>query len=861
MKIISLKTGFLGCFGLVWSALLLASGVAVAAPLTVRVQPTPGGPQIHVNGQPIPPRFFWGADHGGSPWTPGPEWSSHSFEFTPDVDVAEGGTLHLRFAHRPGELWLADVRIQAVEGGADAFPVGSLASREAFAAHWKSWPEGPANSVARLTCTNGALQLQFVAPAGGQWPDFHLYSRAPLKLARDRAYRCSFRARSATGQTVTPALYRVAHGSWQYVGGPPGPFLSQVALARDAGVRLISFEAPVCWSAPDEPQDWSALDSLCRRIMAVHPGVLLVPRFAANAPGWWLQQHPQARMVYDGSSNGTVVCVSDRTYRADVCAHLEKLSRHLLAAFPDHFAGLHPCGQNTGEWFYHNSWLRPLSGYDPATIAAFRAWLKQKGDPAAAQALPPTAEERRAHPYGLLRDPARERRLVEFARFQQQEMADLVLAMAAACRRGTEGRKLVLFFYGYGFEFPPLSNGAPTSGHYALGSLLAGRDIDILCSPVSYTDREWLGTAPCMTAAESVARAGILWLNEDDSRTHMDPRSEAHTQEGGLVNQQQSRQVMLRNTAQAALRGFGTWWMDLPGRGWFNDAALWQELVRLRPVDQALLQRARPFTPEIAAILDEDSMCHLTGGSAAAVRPLIYEGRAALGRSGAPYGQYLLADALAGRVPARLQFYLSAWALTPEQRRALAARRAPGITRVWCWAPGYLHPDRQDLAGIREVTGFTARPVTLPTAEVTPTPAGQAQGLTRPWGPKTALQPLFSVAAPGAEVLATYTDGSPAVAVRRDPSGTEVFLGVPQLTPELVHALAKAAGVHLFTPPGPALWASDGYLSVQAQQTGPLLLDTGRAQPIKDALDGAELGQGPKVSLPLIAGETRVLRY
>jgi hypothetical protein len=462
-----------------------------------------------------------------------------------------------------------------------------------------------------------------------------------------------------------------------------------------------------------------------------------------------------------------------------------------------------------------------------------------------------------------------------------------------------------------------LGNGAPTSGHYALASLLKGKDIDILCSPISYTDREWLGTAPAMSAAESVRRAGILWLNEDDSRTYLDPRTAEHAQEGGLVDLKQTRQVMLRNTAQAALRGFGTWWMDLPGQGWFNDAAIWREIVRLRPVDEAMARRTAPFTPELAAVIDEDSMCHLTGGSELAARPLIYEGRAALGRCGAPYGQYLLQDVIDGNVSARVQFFLSAWRLTAEQRKALKEKRltAPSasfraaredtrppvsanglegerprepqrmeradegvgvwrrltawcgigrkksVTRVWCWAPGYLYPDRADVAGIREVTGFTAKAVTLPTAEVTPTELGRRHGLAQAWGPPAKIEPLFSVEAAPDEVWATYSDGSPAVAVRRSRAGMDVFVGVPQLTPELVHAIARASGVHLFTTPGPALWAANGYLSVQAHTNGPVLFDTGSKQPVCDALDNTRLGTGPRVELNMEQGEVRVMRY
>ena len=850
------------------SAIVLAAATAALAvtptrlpaeALTVRVRETRGGPQIHVADKPIPPRFFFGSMNSGT-ITAQAEWTSHAFEFVPG-DVDGSGTLHFRFAHEPGTVWLADLRIQDVKTGEDVLAPGSFATAAGFARQWNQWPVGAANTVGTVTTADGAVRVVLASPPGGTWPDFHLHSRATLRFSAGRTYRCAFRAKASPESELRPALYSVVGRSWNYVGGPPGSFLSQVTLARDAGVRLLSFSAPNCWTPPERPVDWTALDDLFRRIIAVHPQGLLVPRVEADASGWWLERNPGARMVYDGGKIANHSCVSDRAYRAAACAHLEKLCRHLLETFPNHFAGIHPCGQNTGEWFYQDSWERPLSGYDPATRTAFRQWLKLHGDPRADTAEPPTAEERRAHPFGLLRDPAREQRLLEFARCQQQEMADHVAALAAACRRGTDGRKLVVFFYGYLFEFTPLSNGAPTSGHYALSSLLKGRDIDILCSPISYTDREWLGTAPAMTAAESVLRAGILWLNEDDSRTFLDRRKAEHVQEGGLVDLSQTRQVMRRNTAQAALRGFGTWWMDLPAEGWFNDARIWEEMSLLRPVDLAMLEREKPFAPEIAAIVDEESMCHLPGGSAAFAAPLIYHGRAALGRSGAPYGQYLLDDVLAGRVPARLQVFLAAWALSPEKRTALVRQRSPGLTRVWCYAPGYLYPDRAEVAGIREVTGFAARMVHPATAEATPTAGGQQLGLMVPWGPKSSISPLFSVTATKEETLATYSDGSPAVAVRRSQDGTDVFVGVPQLTPELVRALARMAGAHLFTEGKASVWAAEGYLSVQAHADGPLVIHTGKKGPVLDALDGKTVGEGPNVILVLKKGEARVLRY
>lgn len=864
-------------FGLVCSGWL---AVAAQSEITVRVLPTRGGPQIHVDGKPIAPRFFWGAMSGGNIRL-GEEWAEESFEFRPGIDVHQQGTLHFRFGQLAGKIDLADVRVRDAQSGQDILPVDSFAKREVFASTWNTWPPPPANTVGKWEVSDGALHVVLVAPPDGRWPDFHFHSSQVLSFHADRTYRCTFRARASPARTIQPALYQVANGTWNHIGGPPGPFLSQVALARDAGVNLVSFTAPECWSPPEVTNDWSPIDSLCQRIIAVNPNVLLVPRVGADAPGWWLDRHPQARMVYDGDKVRTDhASVSSREYRADAAAHLERLCRHLCEAFPRHFAGIHPCGQNTGEWFYLGSWEPPLSGYDPATLGAFRTWLKSRGDPEAALASVPKDTERRGHPFGLLRDPAREKRLIEFARFQQVEMAEHVAALAAACRRGTAARKLVIFFYGYLFEFGALPNGAATSGHYALSRLLAAKDIDILCSPISYSDRDWLGTAPCMSAAESVRQAGILWLNEDDSRTFLDTRTAEHVQEGGLVDLEQTRQVMLRNTAQEALRGFGSWWMDLPAQGWFNDARIWQEMVRLRPVDEAMLRRARPFTPDVAMIIDEDSMCHLSGGSAVAAQPLIYNVRADVGRMGAPYGQYLLADVLAGKVAAKLQVFLSAWALSPNQRHALANSRAPGTTRVWCWAPGFIYPERRDVAGIGEVTGFKARPIHLPSAEVTPTEEGRKRGLPAPFGPKVAIEPLFAVDARSEETWATYADGSAAVAVRqRAPeaspaglgsstaalsavdTGWDVFVGTPRLTPELLRAVATLARVHLYTEANVPVWAAEGYVAIQAHARGPIAVDVGQAVPIFDGLDNKLLGQGPHLEIQFNQGQTRLLRY
>ena len=842
--------------------LIGTAALTASAEVTVTVHKTAGGPQIFVDGDAVPPRFFFGSRTSGRiAVTASNSWQSVSFDFTPDRDVAQRGTLHFRFHKKPSQFQMRNLRIIDAETDRDVLPVDSFATKESFDAIWNTWPPGEKNTVGTVQIADGSLNVNLTAPSRGEWPDFHLHTDIRLSFERGKTYRCRFEVKCSDRGEIFPALYCVEGGVWNHIAGPPGPFPRQVVLARDAGIRLISTSMPTCWYPPEEPQTWDGIDMVMRQIIELHPQALIVPRVSANAPSWWLEQHPETRMMFEDGKPGRLSTVSSRLYRREMSAHIEKLCRHLCEAFPDHFAGIHPAGQNSAEWFYDQSWGPVMSGYEPPTRDAWRNWLKQLGEPGAESAEVPAAKRRHAAPHGFLRDPAKEHDLILFNRFWQQEMADTVVEIAAACRRGTSGKKLVVFFYGYLFEFPPLRNGAPYAGHYALSRVLASPDIDVLCSPISYFDRQWQGTGASMTAAESVMVHGKLWLNEDDTRTYL-----ANTKSfGGVEDLTQTKAVLLRNTAQAALRGFGTWWMDLPGRGWYDDARIWDTHRRLASLDADVLKRKKPFQPEIAIILDEDSMIHLTGGSNVMARPLVYESRAAFGRSGAPYGQYMLRDVIAGNVPAKLQVFIAAWSLTPDQRRELRNSREPGVTRVWCYAPGYLLESdgtgRADVKAMSEVSGFEHRALDIETAVATPTEAGKAMGIIEPWGLQTRIRPLFTIVpVEGDQVLATYSDGSPAVVVRTRKNATDVFSGVPAWTNQLVRALAKVAGVHLYTTVDANVWAAEGYLAIHTMSDGPLRVNTGKTAPVKDAFTGKIVGQGPSISLDVKAGETRVLR-
>ncbi len=853
---------------------LILNSVAGAVE-TVRVDASSGAPRLVVDGKPVRARMFFGLP-GTKPLSAGTEGAEFSFEFVPAEDEPRSATMHFRFGQMAGSIDLDNIRVQDLTTGTDVLaPCDFESGAATLNDHWSVFPPGDRNRVGRVEVQPGCgqdgsagLHITLTDPPDGSWPDFHIHHHANLALRKDHRYRASVWVRARPARSLTVAFYRPGN-PYVLLGAPSNGYASQIQLAGRSGALFVSFPLHLPWPRPGEAVDWSVPDAQCRAVLDANPDALLLPRISCNAPRWWREAHTEDDMVWDSGPQHGYAVVASPAYRRDAAQRLTALIEHLEAEFGPHMAGYHPCGQNTAEWFYQETWGSALNGYAEGDLRAWRAWLtRQYGDDAGLRqawrdplaalstVAVPSPAARRAAPAGVLRDPVAERPVIDFTQFQQQAMADCVCHLARAVREATQGRKLVVFFYGYGFEFGAVSNGPGTSGHYALRRVLDCPDIDLLCSPISYFDRGLGQSAPAMTAAESVALAGKMWLYEDDTRTYLSAEDAGYDR---VATPTATRGVLQRNTGQCAVRNFATWWMDLGAAGWFDDPRLWAEMARLNALDEPLLARPRPFRPDVAAVIDEQGMMRVAAGGTAVTLPGVYQVRRPLGRMGTPYGQYLQDDVLAGKVQARMYVLLTAWYLTPEQRRGLLAATR-GSVRVWCYAPGYQEPDGTSLDAMRELTGFQLSEVSPAQAMATPTEAGRELGFHEPCGVDAPIHPLFAaVDANPDETLATYPDGSPAVAMRRTPDGLSLFVGAPGLTSDLLRLAARAGGVHLFTQQDCNVYANGPYVVLHAAQDGPLEVDTGLSGSVRDLLDDKIIGAGPVITLPLRKGETRIL--
>jgi hypothetical protein len=161
---------------------------------------------------------------------------------------------------------------------------------------------------------------------------------------------------------------------------------------------------------------------------------------------------------------------------------------------------------------------------------------------------------------------------------------------------------------------------------------------------------------------------------------------------------------------------------------------------------------------------------------------------------------------------------------------------------------------------MRELTGCELKKIAHVPAWAEPTAAGRRSGVGLAFGLHHSLRPLLAAAdATAAETLATYPDGSAAVALRQTAAGASLFVGVPGLTAELLRLAARRCGVHLFTSVDCNVYANGPYLAIHAAQDGPIEFDTGAPGAIRDLLSGEVVGQGPRLVLPVKSGDTRVM--
>ena len=851
--------------------------------LEARVEARNGVPALIVNGEPVPPFMLFHTAGGGATALScevEPEWRAFSYTFRAPCNDNKVG-LHINCVSPKGDWLVDDAR----------FFEGTLAqpkSANLLVGGDFEGDEPPLPWVYFLNDSTGAaadyslehkgahagrscLRVRIASPGTA---DYHIHIYQLVRIEKGKTYTFSVWLRASDKRTITMKAVHQAP-PWTVYGGDTSASDRILALGAERGLHIGTPPVSLPWARDGGTADFSAADTQVEHILSVDPSALVIPRIHLDAPGWWKQAHPGHRQVYD-KGEYPMASPASRPWRRDASAALRQFIRHLEAKYGEHMLGYHVTAQSAGEWFYDHTWEKIMPCFEEPFRRAFAEWARNKyvsverlreawrqTDVTFGTVRVPTLEERTTGRLGAFRDPERQQFEIDFAEYMQVCLCEYLEECARLVKEETGGKKLGVFFYGYLFDVAGFAYGGAVSGHLRLRRALDSPHVDVFCSPISYFDRQAGGCGPFMSAVDSIQAHGKLWINEDDTRTHLAPAGAGF---GRTSTMAETLGVYRRNFGHQFERRCGTWYMDF-GTGWMADSAIFDNFAAVRDV-WAAAPAGGPFAPEVAVIIDEDSALYLRHSNEITLHA-VNRVRHELNTMGCPVGLYLMQDVCEGRLPesVRLYVFLNAYRVTAEQRRLLRMQVARGGKSVlWLYAPGYIR-ERASPENIADLTGIG---VTLLEASVSArvkvveAPPTLLDGLAsgHAFGPDVRPRPLFAVS-PGqdeATALGHYSGSDHvALAMRCFPEWTSLFCGGLGVSADLLRKLAVAAGAHVYCDSNDVVSASPGFVSIHATSTGDKALLLPRPARLRDLIDGRVLAPLRKRhSFSMQKGETRL---
>ncbi len=665
----------------------------------------------------------------------------------------------------------------------------------------------------------------------------------------------------------------------------------QVRMAADAGVHIYSMPFDGWpWSFGGDipgPESFQYMDAILDRFLEVNPKALFIPRIRSTPPHSWpgWDTFPESeRIQFLQESSGYLSAASDIVWEAFKENITRFIQHYESSPYAKHFLGYHIGGQNTNEWF---QWEYREKGpdYSEANQRRFQQWLRNHyvdvvalseawGQMVAfSDAEIPRADSARLPMWSVRGDtPLRafytlpeERAWVDYSQYYSDLIAERIADAAAVIKEVTEGRKLSVFFYGYILELS-----GSYSGHYANQRVLKDENVDILVAPLTYSDRLTGGAKGPMTAVDSVAAHGKLWLNEDDMRTYLikedDLPSWLTFEAFGTPTRDyfETQQLLLRNLGLARIHRHGTWWMDLIAAGAFREAQLWDNVMDEvgNTLFTELYEAPEPYLPEVAMIVDERSQTWLYNHYDVWVHTL-HHLRDNLIKSGTSVGFYYLHDLLAGKVPeSKVYVFANTYQLTEaEVDSLLTLLREQSATALWQYAPGYFTDTAPDISQMQRLTGL---PLEQVDGALGIQGHGVFEGIDWGWQRNNLVSPRFVVANTDTDihVLGHYRNSDYIAAARINHQGFEsVFSGDIALSPEVLRAVFREAGVHLWVEDNSVVHCDGRLLVIHTADSGEKAVALPPGSTLY-TLSGEKIQTeaAEHVLVPFKAGETRWFR-
>lgn len=469
----------------------------------------------------------------------------------------------------------------------------------------------------------------------------------------------------------------------------------------------------------------------------------------------------------------------------------------------------------------------------------------------------------------------------DFYRAFHLATADSQRHFAKVVKERYGGKKLTGSFYG-SYGCTDFYDGSTAGG---VMRILQDPNIDFLAAPGAYSNRNPGGFTGQREMTDSFRLHNKIFIAEEDTRTHLDTPYYRDLFDCYTIDD--SVNVLKRDFGRIIAEGEYGWWFDqLIGGGRYDHTQMLKTFEKQQKIATRLYAEQQGKENEIAFIYDEESIHTVSDITTKDV--VEYFRNYEVARIGAGVDQYFHNDMDLEEIPDyKLYVFFNTFMLTAEERKAIKRKLAKNhAVAVWVYASGVINPEAEKKFGEEHISDLIGMKIKrLDERWSSKFKIEKACKLfdgmdadkfygekDRPLNNnilvsqrerKTYLCPVFYPEDDSAEVLARYAGNRlPAVAMKDLKEYTSVYYGPKVLHSDFIRAVAKYAGVHIYSDSGDVLYVGNGLLTIHASSTGEKTITFPKKCRLTEAYSGREYALESDVfKLDMRLGETLSFYY
>ncbi len=447
--------------------------------------------------------------------------------------------------------------------------------------------------------------------------------------------------------------------------------------------------------------DFDSLNKQYDDVLAVNPDATFICMIDLNTPIWLQRQLALRGHSAESESFTMLSCAcANPAWRKEVKTYLKAIIEHMEARYGDRIrAYLLACGQ-TDEWMDYS---RGTAGR--MKTQAWQAWCAQHGRPEVP--IPSYARMDEASFDGLIRDPATERDIIDYAHFTGDVIADAILDFVAQARALAPKQRQIGMFFGYILELT--TNRLVWAGHLEYERLYHSPDIDFFISPGTYQDRPMGGGSGFMVPNGTRVLCGKGFLHEIDHRT---PTYNIHLDEFVSIgwmhpwkDQAETDAGLKREFSLAIINGTSLWCFDMWG-GVFRTPETMEIVARSRQLWDTYAKQPSETRAEVALVVDPQS-ARLVNDRSPLAGQIYAATRKKLNRLGAPFEVFSFNDLSKADLSQYKMFVFPGLFEVTAEKAAVLTEHVfhRDRTVVFAYAPGISDGKTLDTARVQALTG------------------------------------------------------------------------------------------------------------------------------------------------------------